>query len=225
MRTRLLRFLGLCLVIGLSLPLLAQQPRFGGGGGVSTAMLIGQKSVQEEVKLTEDQVTKAKKVTDDVQAKYGEEMKTAFKDKNREKQTELRKKMTEETTKGLADVLKPEQAKRIRQIEIQLGGLSVLEREDVAKELKLTEKQKEDLKGRREDLAKDTKQIFQDAGKDKDKFAEAMTKVRTLGTESATKFVSSLTDDQKALYKELTGKKFEGKIDFTPMRRPQGDKE
>ena len=54
--------------------------------------------------------------------------------------------------------------------------------------------------------------------------AEAMTKVRTLGTESATKFVSSLTDDQKALYKELTGKKFEGKIDFTP-RRPQGDKE
>jgi hypothetical protein len=220
MRTRLLRFLGLCLAIGVATPLLAQRPG-GFGGGISTAMLVGQKSVQEEVKLTDDQVAKAKKVNDDIRAKYADDLKSAGKDKD--KRMEITKKMSAETAKALSEVLKPDQLKRIHQIEIQLGGLQVLSRDDVAKELKLTDKQKDDLKGRADDLRKDTTDIFKDAGKDK--FAEAAVKVRTLGQEAAAKFVSTLSDDQKALYKEMTGKKFEGKIEFTGGRPGKGDKE
>jgi hypothetical protein len=220
----MLRFLGLCLAIGVATPLLAQRPGGFGGGGVSTAMLVGQKSVQEEVKLTDDQVAKAKKVNEDIRAKYADDLKNSFKD--REKAAELRKKMSEETNKALAEVLKPDQLKRIRQIEIQLGGLNSLSRDDVAKELKLTDKQKDDLKGRVDDLRKDTGEIFKDAGKDK--FAEASVKARTLSQEAATKFVSTLSDDQKTAYKEMTGKKFDGKIEFGMGGRPRpnkGDKE
>jgi Spy/CpxP family protein refolding chaperone len=222
MRTRFLRFLGLALAMGLVTAVIAQQPGRGGfGGGLSGTALAAQKSVAEDLKLTDDQGAKVKKIGEDLRTKYADDLKSAGKD--REKSAEVRKKMNEESTKLLAEALKPEQIKRLRQIEIQLGGLAILSREDVAKELKLTDKQKEDLKGRADDLRKDTGAIFQDAGKDK--FAEAMAKVRTLSGEAATKFVSTLTDDQKALHKEMTGKKFEGKIEFTPMRRPTGDKE
>ncbi|HET9615409.1 MAG TPA: hypothetical protein VFP22_11400, partial [Candidatus Limnocylindrales bacterium] len=81
-----------------------------------------------------------------IREKYGDEMKAAFKDKDREKTTALFKKIGEETTKALTDVLKPEQLKRVKQIEVQLGGLAVLTREDVAKTLSLTEKQLADAK-------------------------------------------------------------------------------
>jgi len=221
MRTRFLRFLGLCLTIGLVTPLLAQRPMGGGGGNLTGTALLAQKSVQEELKLTEDQVTKTKKIGEDIRTKYGEEMKAAFKD--REKFAELRKKMNEESTKLLADVLKPEQVKRMHQIEVQLGGIDALSREDVAKELKLTEKQKEDLKARRDDLNKDRGDMFKDAGKDQAKQKEVREKIRTLTTEATTKFVNSLSDDQKKLYTELVGKKFEGKIEFQGTR-PGGNK-
>jgi hypothetical protein len=224
MRIRALRFLALFLAIGLVVPLFAQQPGRGFGGGITTAMLCGQKSVQEEVKLTEDQIAKVKKATDEIDAKYKDDRAKAFKDKDKDKQAEIRTKVTAETTKALADILKPEQAKRIKEIEIQLGGLDVLGREEIAKDLKLTDKQKEDLKGRRDDLNKDRGDIFKDAGRDPAKFAEASAKVRTLSTEAAAKFVSTLTDEQKAAYKDMTGKKFEGKLEFMRPGRPQGDK-
>jgi hypothetical protein len=218
MRTRLLRFMGLCLMIGVATPLLAQPGRGGFGGGISVAMLAEQKSVQEEVKLTDDQVAKVKKVTEDVRKKYDDDLKAARKDKDREKSAALNKKISEETNKGLTDVLKPDQLKRIKQIELQLGGLRALSRDEVAKELKLTDKQQEDLKGRGEDLAKDSKDLFKEKG--------GFEKIRTMSMESAAKFVSTLSDDQKKIYKEMTGKKFEGKIEPPMFGRPnKGDKE
>jgi membrane protein involved in colicin uptake len=213
----MLRFMGLCLMIGVATPLLAQRPG-GFGGGITTAMLVDQKSVQEEIKLTDDQVAKAKKVTEDVRKKYDDDLKAARKDKDREKSAAIGKKIAEETNKGLTDVLKPDQLKRIKEIELQLGGLRALSRDEVTKALKLTDKQLDELKGRGDDLAKESRDLFKEKG--------GFEKVRTMSMEAAAKFVSTLSDDQKKIYKEMTGKKFEGKIEPPRFGPPnKGDKE
>jgi hypothetical protein len=208
------------MAIGLVAPLFAQPGRGFGNRGMDASALLGQKSVQEEIKLTEDQVAKVEKIGKDLREKYGEQLKDAGKDKD--KRAEITKKMGEERTKMLADVLKPDQAKRVKQIEIQVNGLTAFNAEDVQKALKLTEKQISDLKAMEDDLNKDRAEIFKDAGKDK--FAEAMVKVRTLNKEAATKFVSKLTDDQKKLYKDLAGEEFKGKIEAPTFGRPGKDK-
>jgi hypothetical protein len=221
-RIRLSRFLGLALAIGLVAPLFAQPGRFGGNRGMDASALLGQKSVQEEIKLTEDQVAKVEKIGKDLREKYADQLKDAGKDKD--KRTEITKKMGEERTKLLADVLKPDQAKRVKQIEVQVNGLTAFTHEDVQKALKLTDKQISDLKEMEDAIAKDRTEMFKDAGKDKDKFAEVMTKIRTLNKEAAAKFVSKLTDDQKKAYKELAGDEFKGKIEAPTFGRPGKDK-
>ena len=125
MRIRLARLAALFLAIGLVAPLFAQrQPGGGFGRGMDGSALLSQKSVQEELKLTEDQIEKVKKVGEDINAKFADDRKAAGKDM--EKQAELRKKISEERTKALAAVLKPEQTKRLHQIEVQVGGLTAL---------------------------------------------------------------------------------------------------
>jgi hypothetical protein len=220
MRIRSARFLALAVAIGLAVPLLAQRPGGRGfGGGIDAGMLLGQKSVQEELKMSEDQITKVDKLNKDLRDKYANDL------KDKDKRAETMKKMTEERNKALADTLKPEQTKRLKQIEIQLGGLNALAKEEVQTALKLSDKQKADIKSRVDDLAKDSQELFKDAGKDFSKFAEIRTKVQTLSKEAAAKFVSTLSDEQKSEYKKLAGDEFKGKIEFTPMRRPGKDKQ
>ena len=220
MRIRSARFLALVVAVGMVLPLFAQQRQRGGmGGGINASMLLTQKSVQEELKMTDDQIAKVDKVGKDLRTKYADDL------KDKDKRQETMKKMNDERTKALADVLKPEQTKRLKQIEVQLGGLNALAKEDVATTLKLSDKQKSDLKGMVDDLTKDSQELFKDAGKDFKKMAEIRTKVETLNKEAAAKFVTGLSADQKKAYTELAGAEFKGKIEFGMGRRPNKDKE
>src|SRR5260370_5432539 len=116
-------------------------------------MLLAKTSVEEELKMTEDQVAKVEKLNTTLREKYADDL------KDKDKRAETMKKMSEERTKALADVLKPEQTKRVKQIEIQLGGLNALAKEDVATALKFTDKQKADIKSRADDLAKDSQEL------------------------------------------------------------------
>jgi hypothetical protein len=214
--------MALMLAIGLVTPLFGQ-PRPGGfGRGVDESQLLASKDVQTELKLTEEQVGKVEKIGKDLREKYAEQFKDAGKDKD--KRTEVTKKLSEERTKALADVLKPEQTKRLKQIAVQVGGLASLQKKEVQDALKFTEKQTADLKGLTDDLDKDRGEIFKDVGKDFKKFPEAMAKVQTLNKEMTTKFLSGLSADQKKAWTELTGDEFKGKIDSGMRRRPGTDK-
>jgi hypothetical protein len=126
--------------------------------------------------------------------------------------------MQAETDKAIAGVLKEDQLKRIKQIELQVGGLRALGKEDVQKELKLTDKQKEDLKSINEEVSKDTREIMMDVGRDREKRAEAQKKVAELSKKALDKFTEKFTDDQKKLFKEMTGEKF----DYKPTRPGPG---
>src|SRR6266567_1175354 len=72
--------------------------------------LIANKSVQEELKLSEDQVKKATEAAKTIGDKQREEMgKLSDEERRGDKGRELRRKFADETTAELSKVLKPEQ--------------------------------------------------------------------------------------------------------------------
>ena len=132
----------------LAMPAFAQQPKHQGhgsrmpmGGG---AGLIANKDVQRELKLTDEQTAKAEAAARVVREKHhGDFAKLDDLDPQErfEKTAEIVRTMTGETNKALADVLKPEQMKRYRQIQLQHLGLMAFTEPDVRSKLKLTDAQ------------------------------------------------------------------------------------
>jgi Spy/CpxP family protein refolding chaperone len=182
----------------LAIPAVAQ---FRAGGG----SLITNASVQKEIKLTDDQVEKVKKVAEDVKTKFKDSK--LGKDATPEERLTQRKKVSAETNKLLADVLKADQLKRYKQIELQQFGLTD---PDAQKELKLSDEQKDKIKKISEDTNEKRREIFKDAKGD---FKGAMEKMTTLNKETSDKQGAILSDDQKKQWKEMTGDAFEVKFE------------
>jgi hypothetical protein len=112
--------------------------------------------------------------------------------------------VSEETLKALADVLKPEQLTRLKQIEVQQAGERAFTRPGVQAALKLTDGQKEQIKALTEDAAKQRRELFQ--GGNAQGSRDKMTALRK---ETLDKIQAVLTDDQKKSWKDLTGAPFE----------------
>lgn len=189
MKSLFLSVAALAVLALVTSPSLAQQRR-GGGGGPS--MYLAAKSVQEELKLSEED---AKKMTDEL----GKIARDATPEERAEK-----------TKKILADGLKPEQLTRLNQIMWQKGGVAqALNNSQVQAALKLEDKQKEQIKTIRDESRKQIMDLGQ--GADRAKRAEIQKKAND-------DIVAVLTDDQKKAWKELVGTEFKGEI--PPPRRP-----
>jgi hypothetical protein len=210
------RFLTATLFALLVSPLFvsAQRPQPGGGGFAMTPdRLLANKSVQEELKLTEEQIKKF----DGVREKYKDELAKAREAKDFKALQEIGKKVSEDITKLSGDVLKPDQVKRFHQIQVQVAGLRAFEREDVKTALKLTDKQVEEIKALAGEVEKDAAELRKDAGMDKEKRDAAQKKITEMRAKALAKATEGLKDDQKKAFTELTGAKFELKIE---PRRP-----
>lgn len=187
----------------LASPAFAQPPGGGrggmqrGGGGIG--MLLGNPSVQEELKLDDKQKEKIKDFT----AKQ-REAQQGLRDLDQDEQRAKRQELTKQAEAFAKEVLTADQSKRIKQIVIQTAGLGAFAMEDVAKELKLTDEQKEKLKTLNDDFRKDRQELFQGGGDPQ----EMQTKVQSLTKEFMTKAAGVLTDDQKKQWTEMTGKSF-----------------
>jgi len=208
--------LTLALVGLVALPVYAQ---FGFRGTGAGNVLLN-KSVQEELKLTGSQKSDLKKIQD-TQSASMKEAGAAFRDMDREKATEIMKKAGEATTKSLAkfkETLNTTQAKRLRQIELQSElrrtSIKVFTKEDVAKGIKLTDKQKESLAGAAKDLDADVKEIM-DAAKGRGR-REAAEKANKLRKKALDSFTKTMTEEQKTAWKEMTGTPFEMKFEGFP---------
>jgi hypothetical protein len=218
MRRFCLSLLTAVITVAFVSPVLAQpqRPRQGGFGALGLSQLVGNKSVQEELKLSDEQKEKLTKAGEEFRAKIRE----AFQDMDREKIAKIQKEMTEAVTKVAKDTLKPEQMKRLHQIEVQVAGARAFAIERVQKELKLDDKQKEAIKECEENLTKARQELFKDIGRDdREKRQEATKKLTEKRKEAMEKLVSALNADQKKAWKEMTGEPFE--IKFEQRRRPQ----
>ena len=186
---------------------------FGGQGrGVNAAMLLRNEKVQGELKLTDDEKSDVQKEGEKIRDKYKDDLDTARANMDREKMGELMKAQTEDMDKAVAGILKPDQTKRLKQIEVQAAGLGAFSMDDVQSALKLTDAQKTEIKEAADGLQKDMREAMQGAfqgGFDRDKMTEAMKKVQTMQSDAVDKVLKDLTDDQKKTWKDLTGEKFE----------------
>jgi Spy/CpxP family protein refolding chaperone len=207
-----------CLVAGT---VTAQQPGRGGprggGFGMGGGNLLTNKSVQQELKLTDEQTKKITTVVDEVRKKHQDDF-AALRDldqaERREKGAALMQKVSEETKKGLSGILQPEQEKRFKQIELQVQGSRAFTESEVQKALKLTDDQQEKIKTINEDAAKEMREMFQGGGRGN--FQEAQKKMAELRKETLNKIQEVLNSDQKTQWKEMTGTPFEIKFDRPP---------
>jgi hypothetical protein len=222
MRSRYL-VAGALLVVGM-VAMVQAQPGLGGfGGGVT--FLVTQKAVQEDLKMTEEQVTKVKTWNDDFKAKRDEiykdkgidlkDFKSGFTEEGKAKRAEANALVSKEAYKQLGDILKKEQIERLKQIERQRMGIAAFANAEVVEALKLTDSQKTSVKGITGDYDKESREIRGEATKGKGKKGmggfdpETQKKIAKVEKESVGKITDLLDDTQKAKWKELIGAEFD----------------
>jgi len=209
MRTMIRGLVGMALVALFAGPAFAQGRGFGmmGGGGIS--MLIGNESVQKELKLDDSQVTKAKELAD----KNREKMTAARQDLQGLEQAERRTKMQEltrewnaSTLKAIGEFLKPEQIARLQQVSYQAQGANALSDPEVAKKLNLTDAQKSDIQTIVTDSMAEMREIFSSLQDDRE---AGMKKLAEHRKGTLAKVTAKLNDEQQKAWKELIGSPFE----------------
>jgi hypothetical protein len=210
MKTITTTILGLGLVALIAGPAAAQgQGRGMFGRGGNYAGLLGNESVQKELKFDEKQVEKGKELAEKSMA----EMREKFQDLQGLDQEERRTKMTEinreanaSALKTAGEFLKPEQIDRLKQIANQARGAQAFAEADVAKKLNLTDAQKTEIQEIQRESMQEIRSIFQDAGDDRE---AAMKKIAELRKQTLAKAEAKLNDEQRKTWKELLGAPFE----------------
>jgi hypothetical protein len=210
-------------VVGLGLVALLAGPAFAqgrggfgmmGGGGV--AMLIGNESVQKELKLDDSQVAKAKEVADKNREKMTaarEELQGLDQDERRTKMTALNKEINESTLKAVGEFLKPEQVTRLKQVSYQTMGAMAFADPEIAKKLNITDAQKDEIKTINDEANEARRELAQGFQDDREGTMKKMTELRK---ETVGKIVAKLNDEQKKTWKEMIGDPFEVKFNFQP---------
>jgi hypothetical protein len=171
-------------------------------GTTAELLLLRQKSVQQELKLSPEVVRKVLDFTDKESEAYGQALK-GNKDELQKKSDELEK----EEKKFLEDNLSAEQIKRLDQITWQVTALRQLQRPEVARALNLTEEQRAKFKEMHKEAAKELEAIL--TAKDKEGRNEKLAKLRE---DTDKKIEAILTDEQRAKAKEFVGEPFKGEI-------------
>ena len=172
--------------------------------GAVQLLLLQQKSVREELMLTADETKKVDEFTDR-QWKKAQEINKLPKDQRHKKFHEL----AEENEKFIHDTFKPEQHKRLDQIAMQTAGLLWATHPSVAKELRLTDEQKEKLHKAQHDARQELEGVIYSAKPD-----QQHEKYKAHCTACRDKLMGVLTDEQKAKWKELAGEPFKGELHF-----------
>lgn len=172
----------------------------GGGGGMEVLM---DENVRKELDIVDDQVTKIRAVGD----KMREEMREMFSgmrdlsDEDRQaKFAELREKMqarTQSMQKEIDEILLPQQRDRLKQVMLQSrirnqGTSNALASDEIAKELDITDEQKQKLREAAEQAQTEMRQ-----------------KMEKLRDEAEQKVLSVLTPAQQDKLKKLIGSKIE----------------
>lgn len=192
-----------------------RRPGDGGGMGPGRGLLLMNPSVQTELKLTDDQKAELKKVGESDDAKAVREamrgLRGLSEDERAAKMKELAPKLEAQQKATLA-VLKDDQAKRLKQIELQQGGLASFADETVQKELKLSDEQKDKLKKIEADAREEMAEIRKDM--QGGNFREGMEKMTKARKDNFAKATGLLSEDQKKAWQGLTGAPFEVKFEF-----------
>ncbi len=167
--------------------------------------LLAHKSVQEDLKLSEDQVRQVRQV--------GARRREAFQKLRYLSPAEWRPTLEAlgDPEKTLAEILRPDQARRLRQIALQHRGPESHDPE-VVRALQLTAEQRERLRAIQEEAHRSVRAAYF-AGMRPDTWK----KVEEAWRGAREKAVQVLTDGQRARWQDLVGAPFRGEV--RPPRR------
>jgi hypothetical protein len=154
------------------------QPGFFGGGGAGPNFLVINKAVQQELKMTQEQIDKINTwskefftTANEIRKEHGIEFKFGkgggFGKLSEEDKAKLEKAnaaIAQEAYKQLGDILNTEQLQRLKQIERQLLGVNAFTTQEVVNALKLTDSQKATVKGVISDLQTERRELMADLG-------------------------------------------------------------
>ena len=209
------RFFAAALAVGLAAGFgLAQQPKGGGPegrgpvrGGPSAFATLRQKAVMQELRLSEEQVGKIKEAMMAQRDRLLEFIEKGERDKAAA--------LTRERDKTLLKVLTPAQARRLRELVLQVHGLWAMTEPDTVKELKLTEEQTQRLRQLQKETEGRMAKLFEGEAATR---TEAQKKLAEYHVAANEKGLTFLTEAQRATWKELSGAPFKGEI----LRVPPG---
>jgi Spy/CpxP family protein refolding chaperone len=200
------RWLSAALIVVLAAPAVqAQRGQRGPGGGfgrVTSLFLLTQKSVQQELKLSDEQIKKLTELADKQRQTLAELGNLA-----REERQQKMREQTQAADKAVAEILQPEQQKLLKQIVLQQRGAQALSEPEVADALGLSAEQKEKLKTIRDEAQREMRELFQGGNRE-----EAQKKVADLRKATEEKAQEVLTPEQKTKWKEMVGEPFKGEI-------------
>jgi hypothetical protein len=175
-----------------------------GGGGMRGGLggLLMNESVAEELKLSGDQIAKIQVAVPKVMRKHQQDfaqLRDTSPSERLQKGMEIRKTANEELLKELGDTLKPDQVKRLKEIDLQQHGAMAFADPEVAAALKLTDAQKEKIKSINDDFMAEMQAARQGGA----------AKIAPLRKQSMKKITEVLTEEQQKTWQEMTGKPFE----------------
>jgi len=205
-------------IVGLAIA----QPPGGGRGGMrgmqgGGLMILGSPDVQKDLKLTDAQKEKLNKAREEGQTKMREVFGMFKEDPDKGKAAG--KELAEWGEKQVKQILDADQQKRLKQIQWQQEGADAFNDKDVGAALKLTDEQKEKIKGINEEANEDRRNIFQESRGNQE---EIRTKMAALRKETMERAEKVLTADQQKSFTALLGPKFEGKIEMPGMGQGKG---
>jgi len=220
MRTMFRTAFGLSLVALVTSPAFAQGGRGFGRGGGGLAMLLGNASVQKELKLDDEQSGKAKelaqKTMEDSREKY-QGLQDLSQEERREKMQAITKEVNETVLKAAGAFLKPEQITRLKEVSLQTRGAQAFSDAEVAKKLSLTDSQKTEIQSIVQEGMEGMRGLFTQDQSEEDR-AAAMKKRTELMKETLGKATAKLNDEQQKTWKELLGAPFEIKYEPRPQQ-------
>jgi hypothetical protein len=167
-------------------------------------ILLRQKAVRQDIGLGRDHTGKIFEFTSKQYDRAREAMKLDQAERRQKFET-----MKEENERFLKDNLSREQRKRLDQITLQVVGLLWLGREEIARDLNLTEEQRQKAKDLREHTREEARKLLRTGSREgqREKFAQ-------LRRETRNKLQELLTPDQRTKWRELVGRPFRGQLEF-----------
>ena len=187
-----------------------------GGGAASLSAQYGRllmiPTVQKELELVDDQKTK---INDASQTMRGS-MQEAFSDmtppspdmtpeERQKSMEEMQKKMQpiqEKYQKAVESILLPNQAKRLKEIALQVAGTAALSDKQVQDDLKLSSDQVNKIKTINEDMSKKRQALFAEANGD---FQSLRPKMQEISQDTEKQLTGVLTDAQKSALEKMKG--------------------
>jgi len=171
------------------------------GFGANTGRLLRAESVQKELNITDEQMTKINEALE--AGRPGAGQRPNFQDMTDEERTKFREEMEKrsaEQDKKINEILNEQQQKRLKQIRVQLMGAFAFSDEQVGKDLAITDEQRDKIReafGEIRDAMQDVPQ------------GERAARGREMTEKMNAKVMEILTDEQKAKYKEMVGEPFD----------------